>query len=865
MSDVIDQKEPLSGFGESHTDTISIADELKTSFRDYALSVIITRALPDVRDGLKPVHRRILYAMYREGLLSSKKFSKSAGVVGEVLKKYHPHGDSPVYDAMVRMAQSWNMRELLVEGQGNFGSVDGDPPAAYRYTEARLTKIAEELLRDIEKNTVGFVPNFDATVDEPTVLPAQVPNLLINGSEGIAVAMATRCPPHNLGEVIDALLAIIEEKYHEGVLIDDHALSKIIPGPDFPTGGIICGVKGCFDALQSGKGSIVLRGVAEVLESEKKNRKSQIIISEIPFQVNKARLLERIAGLVREKKIEGISEIRDESDRNGMQIAIDLKKDVVGEVVLNQLFQMTPLQTTYPVNMLSIIEGRPKTLGIRALLEAFLRFRREVVMRRSRFELEQAQKKFHMVSGWLTALDDIDHVVELIRSSKNTDEARDKLCATKFTGAVKIALFADAPTTQIERWLEAGFAQLDAEQAKAILEMRLSRLVALERDKLILEGEELLVEIKRLKAILADIKELMKVICGELRDIKHRFASPRRTQITSSAEDFSAEDLIQEEEMLVTISSMGYIKRTPLSMYRAQKRGGKGRSGAKAKEEDFIADAFAASTHAYLLIFTNFGKVHWVKVHRLPQAGPHSKGKPIINLIQLAEGEAVRAILPARHFPDSEGQQFVVTCSKLGKVKKTDLKAYSKPRASGLIACGIEEGDELIGVQITEGDSDILLSTRKGMAILFTETEARPLGRQAVGVKGIALRSGDEVVSMNVMLPESDILTVTKLGYGKRTPVGAYRKQSRGGLGLISIKLSNKNGEVADAVQVKSEDEVMLVTNAGTLIRVKASGVSEYGRNTQGVRLLSLNPLRSERVIAVMRIAEEQSEQPEEG
>lgn len=841
---------------KTRIDSISITDDLRTSFRDYALSVIIGRALPDVRDGLKPVHRRILYAMYKEGLLSSRKYSKSAGVVGEVLKKYHPHGDSPVYDAMVRMGQAWNMRELLVDGQGNFGSIDGDPAAAYRYTEARLAKIAEELLRDIEKKTVDFIPNFDATVDEPTVLPSRVPNLLVNGSEGIAVAMATRCPPHNLGEIVDALLAVVKEQYEEGPKIGDVELHQIVPGPDFPTAGVICGSKGCYDALRTGRGSIPIRGVAEIIETEKKSTKNQIIISEIPFQVNKARLLERMAALVREKKIEGISDLRDESDRDGMRIAVDLRKDALGEVVLNQLFQMTPLQTSYPVNQLAIVDGKPQTMGLRKMLDLFLQFRREVVTRRTRYELSECQDRFHMLAGLITALDDIDRVVDLVRSSKNAEEARGKLMAEKFEQAVKIAIFASAPTEQISNWVETGFAQLDSIQAQAILDMRLSKLVGLEREKLLSEAQEVLTEIERLKAILADVGLLMRVIKEELIDIKTRFATPRRTLIAGSTEEFVAEDLIQEEEMLVTISRLGYIKRAPLSMYRAQKRGGKGRTAAKAKDEDFIADAFVASTHAYLLVFTNLGKVHWVKVHRLPQTGPHSKGRPIINLINLEKDESVRAILPVRRFPKIEGERFVVTCSKLGKVKKTDLLAYSRPRTNGLIACGIEEGDELIGVDITKGDSEILISTRKGMAIRFAESEARAMGRQAAGIKGIGLRAGDQVVNMNVVMSDSTMLTVTTLGYGKRTAMGEYRRQTRGGLGLITMKLGLKNGEVADAVQVKTSDEVMLVTNSGTLIRVAVADVSEYGRNTQGVRLLNLKKTADERVIAITRIAE---------
>lgn len=842
--------------------SVSIAEELRTSFRDYSMSVIIGRALPDVRDGLKPVHRRILYAMFSEGLLSSRKFSKCAGVVGEVLKKYHPHGDSPVYEALVRMAQPWNMRELLIDGQGNFGSVDGDPAAAYRYTEARLAKIAEELLRDIEKNTVDFIPNFDGTVEEPLVLPSRIPNLLVNGSEGIAVAMATKCPPHNLGEVVTACLAIIAEKYEEGPVVDKAALFQMVPGPDFPTGGFICGSAGSRSAVETGRGSVIMRGKA-VIEFNEKAKRQQIVIDEIPYQVNKARLLERIAELVRDKRIDGITDIRDESDRDGMRIAIDLRRDAMGEVILNQLFQLTPLQSSYPVNMLAIVHGQPRTMGIREILEEFIAFRREVVTRRSRFELLEAQKRFHIVASLLVALDAIDRVIEIIRSSSNTEEAKMRLCQEKFKGAEKIALFISKPTDQIGAWLEQGFAQLDETQAAAILEMRLSRLVGLERDKLVNEGQELLNTITRLQKILADLKVLMGVIKNELIEIKTQFATPRRSMIVAGVGEMTDEDLIPEEDMLVTISHHGYIKRAPLANYRSQRRGGKGKQAVAAKEEDFIEDAFAASTHAYLLAFTNLGRVFWVKVHELPMAGPQSKGRPIVNLIQLAENEKVRAILPVRNFPTEQEKCFVVTATKWGKIKKTDLMAYSSPRNSGLIACGIEDADELVSVKITEGNHDVILSTKDGMAIRFEESDVRPMGRQATGVRGISLRTGDEVVSMEVLGEKASIFTVTEFGYGKRTDISEYRRQTRGGIGLITIKCDERNGRVAGTIQVAEQDNVMIITDAGTLIRMKASDVSEIGRNTKGVRLISVDRNSSERVIAVTRIAESE-EGPEE-
>ena len=841
------------GGGRKGVSSVSIVDEMRDSYRDYSMSVIIGRALPDVRDGLKPVHRRILYAMYDQGLLSNKKFSKSAGTVGEVLKKYHPHGDASVYDALVRLAQPWNMGVPLVEGQGNFGSVDGDPAAAYRYTEARLTKLAEELLRDIEKNTVDFVPNFDGTTEEPSVLPTRVPNLLVNGSEGIAVAMATRCPPHNLGECIDALLAVVAEKYEGGAKVDTRRLMQLMPGPDFPTGGEIKGRAGIVQYYETGRGSLKLRGKARIEDDEKRKR-TQIIIDEIPFQVNKAKLVERIAELVRDKKIEGIAELRDESDRDGMRVAIDLRRDAVGEIVLNQLYKHTPLQVTFPVNMLAIVDGQPRTLGIRALLESFIDFRREVVTRRTRFELDEAERRFHLVAGLITALDDIDRVITIIRSSKDTDEAKTKLCAERFAGATKVALFAAAPTAQIAAWLAQGYAQLDEVQAQAILEMRLSRLVGLERDKLLAEGQELLDVIVRLKSILSDLLVLMGVIKAELQDIKARFPSPRRTQVGEDADEIEIEDLIAEEEMVVTISGQGYIKRAPLSAYRAQRRGGKGRTAAKTKEEDFIADAFVASTHAYLLAFTTAGKVYWLKVHQVPEAGPQSRGRPIVNLVQLDEGEQVRAILPVRRFPDAEGERFVVTCTGHGTVKKTDLTQYANPRATGLIACGIEQGDELVSVAITDGKSDLLLTTADGNCIRFGEIEVRPMGRSSIGVIGIKLREGDQVVGMETVEAGASILTVTEKGYGKRTAEGEYPVQGRAGMGVITIKTTDRNGRVAGVIQTKPGDEMMITTDHGTLIRVRTDEVSEIGRNTQGVRLIHVD--EGERVIRAVRITE---------
>ncbi len=842
-----------NGQGGNNLINISITDELRTAFRDYSMSVIVGRALPDVRDGLKPVHRRILYAMFKEGLLSNKKFSKCAGVVGEVLKKYHPHGDSPVYEALVRMAQPWNMRELLIEGQGNFGSVDGDPPAAYRYTEARMTKIAEMIVADIEKATVDFIPNFDGTVDEPVYMPSRIPNLLVNGSEGIAVAMATKCPPHNLGEVVDGLLAVIAEQFEGGPELDFERLEKLIPGPDFPTGGIICGRGGCVQALRTGRGIVTIRGRTEIEKTESGN-KERIIITEIPFQLNKARLLERIAQLVREKRLDGISDLRDESDRDGMRIVVEVKRDAMGEVVLNGLFQHTPLQSTYAINMLSIVDGQPMTLNMRQMLDNFLAFRREIVTKRTRFELKEASERFHLLAGLITALDDIDRVISTIRSSANTDEAKTRLIELKFADALKLELFLGAPTDQIKTWHALGFAQLDQAQASAILEMRLARLVALEREKLVAEAKELLKEIERLQAILGDLRILMNVIKEELIAVRKEFATPRRSIFDRDAEAISREDLIAEEDVLVTISHMGYVKRVQLSNYRSQKRGGKGKTAVVAKNEDFVQDAFVASTHAYLLTFTNLGRVYWVKVHELPEGGTASRGRPIVNLVQLEENEKVCAILPVREFPSIEESQFVVTCTKNGKIKKTDLIAYKNVRANGLIACGIEENDELIGVKITDGKNDLLLSTMQGMAIRFPESEARSLGRQAVGVRGIKLRHDDKVVSMEVLNNHASILTVTKNGYGKRTAIEEYRSQSRGGLGLITIKVDDRNGPVVAAMQVQDEDEIMIVTNMGKLIRIGADTISTYGRNTKGLRLISIDREEGESVQSLVYI-----------
>lgn len=841
-----------------HMVNINITDELKNSFRDYSMTVIIGRALPDIRDGLKPVHRRILYAMYKEGLLSNKKFSKCAGVVGEVLKKYHPHGDAPVYEALVRMAQPWNMRELLIEGQGNFGSIDGDPPAAYRYTEARMSKIAEMMLIDIDQETVDFRPNFDGTTDEPLVLPSRVPNLLINGSEGIAVAMATKCPPHNLGEIIDGLLALIAEQYDNGPIVSFEMLDSLIPGPDFPTGGIICGRASCAQALRTGRGSVIIRGKCAIEKSDD-GHKERIIVSEIPYQVNKARLLERMAELVRDKKLEGISDLRDESDRDGMRIVIEVKRDAMAEVVLNALFQLTPLQSSYAINMVSIVNGQPMTLNMRQHLEHFLSFRREIVTKRTRFQLKEAENRFHLLVGLIIALNDIDRVIAIIRTADDTEHAKQRLKDLEFNKALDI--FKESDNAYVQSFQQQGFFKLDDHQCSAILEMRLAKLVGLEQIKLIAEAKALLAEIIRLQAILSDINILMTVIKKELIAIKEEFKSPRQSIFAEEAESLSKEDLIAEEEVLVTISHLGYIKRASLSNYRSQKRGGKGKTAMSAKNEDFVQDAFVASTHAYLLAFTNLGKVYWVKVHELPDGSAQSRGRPIINLIKLEANEQVCAILPVRHFPLTEDLAYVVSCTQKGKVKKTDLLAYSNPRSNGLIACGIEEGDELIAVKITDGKSHLLLSTKQGMAIRFLESEVRSLGRQAIGVRGIKLKKDDAVVSMEVLHDNATILTVTENGYGKRTNADEYRLQSRGGMGIITIKVDERNGAVVSAMRICDDDDIMIVTNLGKLIRMKALSISTYGRNTKGLRLISIDKAEGEKVSSLVYIKEENEEE----
>ena len=805
---------------------INIEQEMKTSYLDYSMSVIVGRALPDVRDGLKPVHRRILYAMFREGLLHNKKYSKSAGVVGEVLKKYHPHGDSAVYDTMVRMAQDFNMRYRLVDGQGNFGSVDGDPAAAYRYTEARLTKLAEELLADIDKETVDFVPNFDDTTVEPSVLPTRVPNLLINGSAGIAVGMATNIPPHNLSEVVDGLVMMIDTPE---VTIPD--LMSVIKGPDFPTAGFINGYEGIRQAYLTGRGIIQMRARATIEEG--RGDRESIIVTELPYQVNKARLLERIAELVQEKKITGISEIRDESDREGMRIAIDLKKGELATVILNQLYKHTAMQSTFGVIMLALVNNQPRVLNLRKLLSNFIQHRREVVVRRTKYDLRKAEERAHILLGLKIALDNLDAVIALIKASATPDEA-------------KIGLVRKFKLSEI--------------QAQAILEMRLQRLTGLERDKIIAEYEEVLKEIARLTEILGSDALVMKIIRDELLAVKAEYGDERRTEIVPQASEIDIEDLIKDEEMVITISHAGYIKRNPLTSYRAQRRGGKGKMGMETKEADFVERLFTASAHSYILFFTNKGRVYWLKVHQLPEASRQAKGKAIVNLIQISQDERVTAALPVREFTPGH---FILMATKNGIIKKTELESYSHPRPSGIIAITLEEGDELISSEVTDGKCDVFLGTRDGLSIRFSETDVREIGRTGKGVIGIRLDKGNEVVAMEIVRDDSTILTVTEKGYGKRSTLEDYRSQGRGGKGIFTLKITEKNGRVTGMAQVSEDDEIILITSNGKVLRIRSRDISVQGRNTQGVRLFDIES--DDKVVSFAKLVEREEEKEPAG
>jgi DNA gyrase subunit A len=809
---------------------VAIEDEMKRSYLDYAMSVIIGRALPDIRDGLKPSHRRVLYGMRLMGLASNRAYRKSAKIVGEVMGNFHPHGDSPIYDTLVRMAQNFNMRYALVDGQGNFGSVDGDPPAAMRYTEARLKALAETLMVDLDKDTVDFVPNYDETTEEPTVLPAPFPNLLVNGSSGIAVGMATNIPPHNLGEVIDCVVWAIE---HPEATADEKlsAMWRILPGPDFPTGGVIIGRAGIAQAYRTGRGSVVTRARTEV-ETSKKGDRTSIVVAEIPYQVNKARLIEKIAELVREKTIEGISDLRDESDRDGMRIVIDLKRGEVPDVVLNNLYKHTALQSSFGIIMLAIVGGRPRVLSLVEMIDLFVDFRRDVVRRRTEFELRKAEARAHILEGLKIALDHLDEVIALIRASRNPVEAREGL----------VAAFG-----------------LSVIQAQAILDMQLQRLTGLERQKIEDELAEVLKTIERLRAILASERLLMEIVIRELRGVRETFADERRTEITDESGEFRIEDLIADEDMAITVTHTGYVKRTAVTSYRNQQRGGKGRIGMRFREEDFVDHLFIASTHAYLMVFSDRGRAYWLKVHAIPDVGPDGKGKAVANLVSMAEGEKIASLLAVKAW---EEDRFVFMGTRKGIVKKTPLSAFQNPRAGGIIAMGVEDDDAVIAVQMTDGMGEIFVGTHDGMAIRFPETDVRPMGRTAYGVRGISLREGDSVVAMEVVQPGEGgtVMTVCENGYGKRTDLGEYRVQSRGGVGIISIHTTSRNGRVAGVAFVRGEDELMLITQIGKVLRMPTSGIRAIGRATQGVRLIEIES--DDRVVSVARLAEREDETP---
>lgn len=834
---------------------VNIEDEMRKSYLDYAMSVIIGRALPDVRDGLKPVHRRILFGMYEQGNTAGKAYKKSARIVGDVMGKYHPHGDSAIYDSVVRMAQDFSMRYRLVDGQGNFGSVDGDNPAAMRYTEVRLTRLAEELMRDdIDKETVDFVPNYDGTEREPSVLPAKYPNLLVNGSSGIAVGMATNIPPHNLGEVIDACLMVMENP-----AASVKELMTVMPGPDFPTAGFIHGIEGIYEAYKTGRGIIQVRARA-VIEASKKSDKEQIVVTEIPYMTNKKRLIEKIAELVHDKRIDGISDLRDESDREGMRVVIELKRDAIAEVVLNNLYRNTQMQTTFGIIFLAIVNNKPEVMDLPTLLHHFVEHRKEIVVRRTRFDLRKAEERAHILEGLVKALDVLDALIAFIRGSRTPQDAKSGL---------------------IERW------QFSDVQAQAILEMRLQRLTGLERDKITAEYDEVKAVIRRLREILESETLVLKIIGAELREIKEAYGDVRRTEIIQQASDITIEDMIADEDMVITVSRGGYIKRSPLSLYRAQRRGGKGRIGMQTKEEDIVEHLFVASAHSYVLVFTDRGRLYWIKVHQIPEVASNARGKAIVNLLTVEQGESVRALLTVRDFNDAK---YVVMVTRAGKIKKTELTAFSNVRASGIIAIDINDGDDLYAVRLSGGDDEIFIGTHDGMAIRFNEIGVRPMGRGAAGVKGISLREGDSVVEMDVLpasgeivpepiaegeepeieaeaATESDdgeeivasdergqVLTITEKGFGKRTPVAAYRLQSRGGIGVTNIKTTDKNGKVAGISYVFEDDQVLLITEQGMIIRTNVGDIRSIGRSTQGVRVINID--ENDMVVAAVKLVD---------
>ena len=833
--------------------SVNLEDEMRESYLAYAMSVIVGRALPDVRDGLKPVHRRVLYSMHEQGNDWNKPYRKSARVVGDVMGKYHPHGDSAIYDTMVRMAQPFSLRYMLIDGQGNFGSVDGDSPAAMRYTEVRMAKIAHQLLMDIDKETVEFLPNYDESEFEPAVLPSRIPNLLVNGSAGIAVGMATNIPPHNLGEIVDACVAVIDDP---SISIDD--LMEHVPGPDFPTAAFINGARGIRQAYKTGRGKIYMRARTHFETDSSGGRGDRIIVTELPYQVNKAKLLEKIAELVKEKKIEGITELRDESDKEGMRMLIQLRRGEVAEVVLNNLFKLTQLQTVFGINMVALVNGRPQLLDLKQALEAFLAHRREVVTRRTIYELRKARERAHILEGLAVALVNIDEVIELIKASASPAEAREGLLSRLWEPGMITAMLARAGSDASrpdylgeEYGLQEGGYRLSEAQAQAILELRLHRLTGLEKDKINNEYEELIKRIHGLIEILSNPDRLTEVIREELVAVKDEFADDRRTEIIESHLDLSLEDLISEEDVVVTLSRAGYVKAQPLEDYHAQRRGGRGKAATKMKDEDFIEKLFVANTHDTILCFTSAGKVYWLKVYELPLASRAARGRPIVNLLPLEDGERVQAILPVREY--TEGS-YVLMGTRNGTVKKTPLADFSRPRANGIIALDLVDGDKLVGVRLTDGQQDVMMFTNAGKSIRFHESDVRPMGRVARGVRGIRLGEGQQVISLAVFDPAVDcaVLTATEHGYGKRTPLSEYPVQNRGGQGVIAIQTSERNGKVVGATLVGEQDEVMLITNGGLLVRTPAEGISTVGRNTQGVTLIRLG--KNETLVEVERI-----------
>lgn len=837
---------------------ISIEEELKQSYLDYAMSVIVGRALPDVRDGLKPVHRRVLFAMHELGNDWNKPHKKSARIVGDVIGKYHPHGDTAVYDTIVRMAQPFSLRYMLVDGQGNFGSIDGDAPAAMRYTEVRMSKIAHTLLADLDKETVDFVPNYDETEFAPSVLPARFPNLLVNGTSGIAVGMATNIPPHNLGEVLTACIALIDTPD-----LSIHGLMEFIPGPDFPTAAIIHGYAGIAQAYQTGRGRVVMRARTEI-ESDEKGKQS-IIVTELPYQVNKAKLIEKIAELVKEKKIEGIVGLRDESDKQGMRIVIELRRGELPDVVLNNLYAHTQMQNVFGINMVALINGQPSTLNLKQVIDAFLQHRREVVTRRTIFELGKARERAHLLEGLGIALANIDEMITLIKTSATPNDAKDKLLSKPWSPGMVRNMLEQINTEDTRPYdlpkqyglTDDGY-HLSPAQAQAILDLRLHRLTALEQDKILDEYKELLATIKELLAILSNPERLMAVIREELVNIKNEFADARRTEIIHTETDLSIEDLICQEDVVVTLSHEGYVKYQALDTYQAQRRGGKGKSASRVKEEDFIERLLVTNTHDTLLCFSTLGKVYWLKVYQLPSASRISRGKPIINLLPLTEDERITAILPVRDF---NTDQFIFMATAQGTVKKTALEQFSRPRSNGIIALDLSSDDRLVGVNLTDGNNDVMLFSDAGKVIRFNENLVRPMGRTAHGVRGIKLQPDQKVIALTIVQPNCAILTATENGFGKRTAIDEYRITGRGGQGVISIQVTERNGKVVRATQVEENDEVMLISSGGSLVRIPVSDISVIGRNTQGVRLINLS--EGERLQGMQRIEELNSDDEE--